>query len=46
MQATLDAFRDAIRQPGDSRSPLRLRGGGSKDFYGQALTGSVLERPP
>jgi glycolate oxidase FAD binding subunit len=47
MQATLDAtlatFRDAIRQAGDSRTPLRLRGGGSKDFYGQALVGTVLD---
>jgi glycolate oxidase FAD binding subunit len=43
MQATLDAFRDAIRQAGDSRTPLRLRGGGSKDFYGQALAGTVLD---
>ena len=43
MQATLEAFRDAIRQAGDSRTPLRLRGGGSKDFYGQALTGTVLD---
>ncbi|MDT6960517.1 MULTISPECIES: glycolate oxidase subunit GlcE [unclassified Cupriavidus] len=43
MQATLDAFRDAIRQARDSRTPLRLRGGGSKDFYGQALSGTVLD---
>ena len=43
MQATLDAFRDAIRQAGDTRTPLRLRGGGSKDFYGQALAGTVLD---
>ena len=43
MQATLDAFRDAIRQAGDTRTQLRLRGGGSKDFYGQALAGTVLD---
>lgn len=47
MQATSDAtlatLRDAIRQAGDSRTPLRLRGGGSKDFYGQALNGNVLD---
>ena len=46
MEATLDAFRDAIRQAGDSRAPLRLRGGGSKDFYGQALVGTVLDTRP
>jgi len=43
MQATLDAFRDAVRQAGDTRAPLRLRGGGSKDFYGQSLAGTVLD---
>ena len=43
LDATLASFRDAIRQAGDSRTPLRLRGGGSKDFYGQALAGNVLD---
>ncbi len=43
MQAILDTFRDAIRQAGESRAPLRLAGGGSKDFYGQALIGDVLD---
>ncbi|MDF3839590.1 glycolate oxidase subunit GlcE, partial [Cupriavidus basilensis] len=42
-QATLDAFRDAIRHATDTRAPLRLRGGGSKDFYGQQLQGDVLD---
>ena len=27
----------------DARSTLRLRGGGTKDFYGQALTGELLD---
>jgi glycolate oxidase FAD binding subunit len=35
----LDAFRARILE----RRPLRLRGGGSKDFYGQALAGDVLD---
>ncbi|MEM5427596.1 glycolate oxidase subunit GlcE [Cupriavidus oxalaticus] len=43
MQATLDAFRDAVRQATETRTPLRLRGGGSKDFYGQAPEGQVLD---
>lgn len=43
MQAILDSFRDAIRHAGDTRTPLRLAGGGSKDFYGQALIGDVLD---
>ncbi|MGO4330684.1 glycolate oxidase subunit GlcE [Cupriavidus sp. 2TAF22] len=42
-QATLDAFRDTIRRATDTRAPLRLRGGGSKDFYGQQLQGEVLD---
>jgi glycolate oxidase FAD binding subunit len=46
MQATLDSFRDAILQAADHRTPLRLRGGGSKDFYGQALDGEVLDTRP
>ncbi|MDT4828144.1 glcD: glycolate oxidase, subunit GlcD [compost metagenome] len=43
MQATLDAFRDAVRQATETRTPLRLRGGGSKDFYGQTPEGQVLD---
>jgi len=43
MQAILDSFRDAVRHATETRSPLRLRGGGSKDFYGQALEGQVLD---
>lgn len=27
-------------------TPLRIRGGGSKDFYGQALTGEILDMSP
>jgi glycolate oxidase FAD binding subunit len=42
MDVILEKFSDAIRQAGESR-PLRLRGGGSKDFYGQALEGEVLD---
>ncbi|WP_437341690.1 glycolate oxidase subunit GlcE [Cupriavidus basilensis] len=42
-QATLTAFRDAIRHATDTRAPLRLRGGGSKDFYGQHAQGALLD---
>ncbi|MBI3374691.1 MAG: glycolate oxidase subunit GlcE [Betaproteobacteria bacterium] len=35
----VQAFRDAAAR----RQPLRLRGGGSKDFYGGALLGEVLD---
>ncbi|MBB3005578.1 glycolate oxidase subunit GlcE [Cupriavidus alkaliphilus] len=43
MQATLDAFRDAVRQATETRTALRLRGGGSKDFYGQPPQGQLLD---
>jgi len=39
----LKAFADAIRAAGADKKPLRLRGGGSKDFYGQALEGAPLD---
>ncbi len=35
MQALLNDFSDRIRQASVSGMPLRIRGGGSKDFYGQ-----------
>lgn len=35
----LEQFRERIL----GRQPLRLRGGGSKDFYGQALAGELLD---
>jgi glycolate oxidase FAD binding subunit len=34
---------DAVRSAHDSQTPLRLRGGGSKDFYGGMLAGEVLD---
>lgn len=35
----LDVFRDRIQ----AKKPLRIRGGGSKDFYGGPLVGDVLD---
>ncbi|HAL37517.1 MAG TPA: glycolate oxidase subunit GlcE [Polaromonas sp.] len=32
-----------VRAAAAAGTPLRIRGGGSKDFYGQALTGKVLD---
>ena len=40
---TLDDLVGAVRAAHDTRSPLRIRGGGSKDFYGGMLAGEVLE---
>jgi glycolate oxidase FAD binding subunit len=38
----LAAFQERIREAAARGAPLRLRGGGSKDFYGGALDGEVL----
>ena len=42
MEAQLNSLIDAVRQAGADGRVLRLRGGGSKDFWGQSLTGDVL----
>ena len=45
MQATVQALADLIKTAGSdpARRPLRVRGGGSKDFYGEPLQGTVLD---
>lgn len=39
----LTPFIDAVQAAAASRTPLRLKGGGSKDFYGGMLVGDVLD---
>jgi glycolate oxidase FAD binding subunit len=39
----IDALCERVRQAGAAGSVLRVRGGGSKDFYGQALQGELLD---
>jgi glycolate oxidase FAD binding subunit len=39
----IEAFQQAIRDAAERRQPLRLRGGGSKDFYGNAPRGEILD---
>jgi glycolate dehydrogenase FAD-binding subunit len=39
----IDRFAEAVRAASGRKAPLRLRGGGSKDFYGQELEGEVLD---
>lgn len=39
----LNQWTERVRAAAASASPLRIRGGGSKDFYGQALAGDVLD---
>ena len=43
MEAQLNTLIDAVRQAGVDGRVLRLRGGGTKDFWGQSLTGQVLD---
>lgn len=42
MDAALENLSERVRDAGRSGRALRLRGGGTKDFYGQALEGEVL----
>ena len=37
------SWAEQIREAAASKTPLRIRGGGSKDFYGQQLAGAVLD---
>ncbi len=34
---------DRVKAAAAARTPLRIRGGGTKDFYGQSLAGDVLD---
>ena len=43
MQAIVEQFRQQILAASAAGNPLRLRGGGTKDWYGQQLTGEVLD---
>lgn len=43
MQTLLDQYSESIRLAGTRRRPLRIRGSGSKDFYGGAALGDVLD---
>ena len=43
MDAVLAQFCDRIRGARAARAPLRLRGAGTKDFYGEQITGEVLD---
>ena len=43
MQAIVEQFRQQILAASAAGKPLRLRGGGTKDWYGQQLDGEVLD---
>ncbi|MHB8494940.1 MAG: glycolate oxidase subunit GlcE [Casimicrobiaceae bacterium] len=42
-EAALAELQERVRAAAAARRPLRIRGGGTKDFYGQALAGDVLD---
>jgi glycolate oxidase FAD binding subunit len=42
-EAVVAGWQARIRAAVAARTPLRIRGGGTKDFYGQALEGEVLD---
>jgi glycolate oxidase FAD binding subunit len=43
MRMPLKNIVERIKTAANSNTPLRIRGGGSKDFYGQSLQGEVLD---
>jgi glycolate oxidase FAD binding subunit len=43
MDPALARLTDRIRAAADAATPLRIRGGGTKDFYGERLEGELLE---
>jgi glycolate oxidase FAD binding subunit len=43
MQDVIEQFADRIRSAAAAKKTLRLRGGGTKDFYGQVLDGEALD---
>lgn len=43
MHTALPAFTERIRKAAAQATPLRIRGGGSKDFYGGPLAGEPLD---
>jgi len=43
MEPVLAQLRDRILAAHAAKAPLRLRGGGSKDFYGEQLVGEIVD---
>lgn len=46
MDLILDELAQRVRAAAASGTPLRIRGGGSKDFYGEPAQGELLETAP
>jgi glycolate oxidase FAD binding subunit len=43
MSDPVNQFAETIRNAADAKRPLHIRGGGSKDFYGNAPSGELLD---
>jgi glycolate oxidase FAD binding subunit len=43
MEQALQQFKERIAQASAGKTPIRIRGGGSKDWYGQQLQGELLD---
>ncbi len=43
MDPALEALQARIRKAAEDKTPLRIRGGGTKDFYGELPQGDILE---
>ncbi|HXZ97140.1 MAG TPA: glycolate oxidase subunit GlcE [Burkholderiales bacterium] len=43
MENVLQQFSETIRNAAEKQTALRIRGGGSKDFYGATLSGEILD---
>jgi glycolate oxidase FAD binding subunit len=43
MQQILEQFQDRVRAAAAGKRALRIRGGGTKDWYGQSLDGEILD---
>jgi glycolate oxidase FAD binding subunit len=46
MDLIVDEWVRRVRAAAEARTPLRIRGGGSKDFYGEPPQGELLETAP
>ena len=46
MDPALSTFVERVKAAAASGSPLRIRGGGSKDFYGEPAQGELLDTTP
>ena len=43
MENVLQTFKERIATATANKSPLRIKGNGTKDWYGQSLQGEVLD---